>query len=191
MKRFAKCLSVFLVLVVAVCVGVFFAGCSSNGLTFRSIEKIEKTATDGLVDTYTIYYTDGTTDEYTVKNGEDGKNGTAGENGVDGKNGENGVNGKDGVDGKDGEDGKDGKDGLNGHDGEDGEDGVTDIEDIYAYYVENVEDISFADFLEKFLSVQSSDNSRVVAECLKSSLKACAILNAPLTAISIDSSRPG
>ncbi len=58
------------------------------------IAKIEKTATEGLVDTYTITFTDGTTATFTVTNGKDG---------IDGKNGEDGKNGVDGKNGKDGE----------------------------------------------------------------------------------------
>ena len=38
------------------------------------IQKIEKTGTEGLVDTYTITYTDGSSTTYTVKNGKDGEN---------------------------------------------------------------------------------------------------------------------
>ena len=41
------------------------------------IETIEKTATNGLVDIYTITYTDGRTMEYTVTNGERGEKGDA------------------------------------------------------------------------------------------------------------------
>lgn len=39
------------------------------------IKSIEKTGTEGLVDTYTITYTDGHTSTYQVRNGEPGKNG--------------------------------------------------------------------------------------------------------------------
>ena len=39
-----------------------------TGLTGNGIAKIEKTGTAGLVDTYTITYTDGTTTTYTVTN---------------------------------------------------------------------------------------------------------------------------
>ena len=39
------------------------------------IQKIEKTGTDGLVDTYTITYTNGQTTTYTVTNGADGEKG--------------------------------------------------------------------------------------------------------------------
>lgn len=55
------------------------------------IEKIEKTGTQGLVDTYTIYYTNGTTYTYTVTNGAQGQQGPAGPAGVDGSDGEDGV----------------------------------------------------------------------------------------------------
>ncbi len=54
------------------------------------IVKIEKIASEGLVDTYEITYTDGTTSTFTITNGADGSNG---ENGEDGKTpyiGENG-----------------------------------------------------------------------------------------------------
>lgn len=43
----------------------------------KGIVKIEKTATNGLIDTYTITYTDGTTYSYTVKNGKDGAGGSS------------------------------------------------------------------------------------------------------------------
>lgn len=41
------------------------------GVPGNGIDHIEKTATEGKFDTYTIYFTDGTTYEYIVKNGED------------------------------------------------------------------------------------------------------------------------
>lgn len=46
------------------------AGDDGNGIV-----SIVKTSTSGLVDTYTITYTDGTTSTFTVTNGEDGANG--------------------------------------------------------------------------------------------------------------------
>ncbi len=61
------------------------------------ISKIEKTGTNGNIDTYTISLTNGTTYNFTVTNG------------VDGKDGKDGVDGQDGLDGEDGEDGRDGK----------------------------------------------------------------------------------
>lgn len=45
------------------------------------IQKIEKTGTEGLVDTYTITYTNGQTTTYTVTNGADGEKGDPGEKG--------------------------------------------------------------------------------------------------------------
>lgn len=45
---------------------------SPQGETGNGIDRIEKTSTSGLVDTYTIYYTDGTTTTYTVTNGQSG-----------------------------------------------------------------------------------------------------------------------
>ena len=80
----------------------------------RGIVSIEKTSTEGLIDTYTITYTDDTTSTFNVRNGANGKDGT---NGQDGKDG---ADGKDGKDGKDGTNGQDGKDGADGQDGEDG-----------------------------------------------------------------------
>ena len=48
-----------------------------NGSDGRGIVSIEKTGTAGLVDTYTITYTDNTTATFTVTNGEDGSPGTS------------------------------------------------------------------------------------------------------------------
>lgn len=45
---------------------------SPQGETGNGIDRIEKTSTSGLVDTYTIYYTNGTTTTYTVTNGQNG-----------------------------------------------------------------------------------------------------------------------
>ena len=54
------------------------------------------------MDTYHVYYTNGTYEEFVVTNGKDG---------ADGINGADGLNGTDGKDGADGNDGADGKDG--------------------------------------------------------------------------------
>ena len=45
---------------------------SPQGETGNGIDRIAKTGTSGLVDTYTIYYTNGTTTTYTVTNGQSG-----------------------------------------------------------------------------------------------------------------------
>lgn len=58
-----------------------FAGCNQSPDPL-SVISIEKTETNGLVDTYTISYSDGSTYEFTVTNG---TNGTDGINGKDGK----------------------------------------------------------------------------------------------------------
>ena len=50
----------------------------------RSVVSIAKTATNGLVDTYTIYYSDGTTSTFDVTNGEHGSQGIQGNPGKDG-----------------------------------------------------------------------------------------------------------
>ena len=91
-----------------------------------SIVSIEKTLTEGLIDTYTITYSDNSTSTFTVVNGEQGEQGIQGEPGKDGhtpeiKIGENGNWIIDGVDigikaqGLNGSDGLDGKDGLSAY----------------------------------------------------------------------------
>jgi len=64
-----------------------------QGPAGNGISSITKSSTSGLVDTYTITYTNGNSDTFTVTNGADGTNGT------------DGTNGQDGTDGQDGEDG--------------------------------------------------------------------------------------
>ena len=101
-----------------------------DGVGIKGISLVKST---GLVDTYLIMYTDGSTSTFTVTNGEDGKDGQNGEDGKDGKDGVGidsvevnadgelvllftngtsinlgnvvGSNGKDGVDGVPGKDG--------------------------------------------------------------------------------------
>lgn len=58
------------------------------------IKSIEKTKSEGLIDTYEINFTDGRKYTFEIKNGKDGRNGTNGKNGKDGLNG---FDGKDGV----------------------------------------------------------------------------------------------
>ena len=70
-----------------------------NGLDGNGIVNIQKTRTDGNVDTYTITYTNGKTAIFTVTNGVKGKDGV---NGTNSSNGMNSVDGKDGARGKDG-----------------------------------------------------------------------------------------
>ena len=51
----------------------------------NGIDRIELTDSEGNVDTYTIYFTDGTEMTFTITNGEDGSQGIQGETGADGK----------------------------------------------------------------------------------------------------------
>ena len=44
-----------------------------KGETGASIESIDKTATDGLIDTYTVRLTNGTESNFYVTNGRDGE----------------------------------------------------------------------------------------------------------------------
>lgn len=86
MKKFVKAILPCLAVVVLMFVALAFSGC---GLTSsRSIVSVEKTSSNGLVDTYTIYYTDGTKDKYTIKNGADGKDGENGQKGEQGDKGD-------------------------------------------------------------------------------------------------------
>ena len=76
------------------------------------IVSIEKTATEGLVDTYTITFADGYTMTYTVTNGANGEKGETGETGAQGPQGEKGETGAQGPQGEKGKDGVNGKDGA-------------------------------------------------------------------------------
>ncbi|MBO5909961.1 MAG: trypsin-like peptidase domain-containing protein, partial [Clostridia bacterium] len=69
MKKFIKCLMVVLIIPIA----FMFTGCT-GGKEAVSIKDIKKTDSIGIVDVYTITYTNGTTDEFTIVNGEDGAN---------------------------------------------------------------------------------------------------------------------
>jgi hypothetical protein len=55
------------------------------------INKIEKTATEGLVDTYTIYFNNGSESQFTVTNG---AKGDKGDTGTQGEKGDTGVDGR-------------------------------------------------------------------------------------------------
>lgn len=82
-KTFKKALALFL----GIGFAVLATGCGF--FPFRSIVSIEKTASEGLVDTYTVTYSDGTFYTFEITNGENGK---------DGENGAQGVQGEDGKD---------------------------------------------------------------------------------------------
>ena len=62
--------------------GILHGNPGTPGTNGRGISSITKTGTVGLVDTYSINYTDGSTPtSYTVTNGADGEDGTDGQNG--------------------------------------------------------------------------------------------------------------
>ena len=124
-------------------------GTATPGKDGVGISKIEKTDTQGLVDTYTISYTNGTTTTFTVTNGQDGQDGVDGTSGSPGKDGQNGITptigengnwylgdedtgkpsrgekGDKGDTGNTGPAGADGAPGTNGQDGSPGEDGFS------------------------------------------------------------------
>ena len=64
-----------------------------KGDTGTGIHSIVKTATDGQIDTYTIYYTDGTNTTFNIKNGDPGPQGPEGPEGPQGPRGLQGYNG--------------------------------------------------------------------------------------------------
>lgn len=66
------------------------------------VSRIEKLRTEGRIDYYAVYLTDGTFYTFSVTNGKDGRNGTDGKDGIDGKDGKDGTDGINGTDGKNG-----------------------------------------------------------------------------------------
>ena len=73
------------------------SGGGTPGPAGVGIQKIEKTGTEGLVDTYTITYTNGQTTTYTIKNGEQGPKGERGPQGEQGPTGQTGPEGPTGA----------------------------------------------------------------------------------------------
>ena len=71
----------------------------TTGADGRGILNIIGPMTNGLTDTYTITYTDGTTSTFTVTNGAAGANGATGSQGPQGETGPQGPAGADGQDG--------------------------------------------------------------------------------------------
>lgn len=78
MKKFKNVLKYF-VFVLILIPAMFLSACTITIASERSIVSIEKTGTNGLVDTYTITYSDDTTSTFTITNGKDGKDGLDGE----------------------------------------------------------------------------------------------------------------
>ena len=71
MKRIAKRLILPLIAIVLV-LALVLSGCSSNSAYVTSIAK---TGSNGSQDIYTIYYSDGSTDSFTIENGVNGEDG--------------------------------------------------------------------------------------------------------------------
>ena len=119
MKKYVLCASLM------VLGTMVFTSCSTlnssttsedNSLTVVSVEK---TKTEGNVDTYTITFSDGTKGTFTVTNGVDGEKGDKGDKGDTGSQGEKGDKGDKGDTGSQGEKGD------KGDKGEDGADGIS------------------------------------------------------------------
>ncbi len=75
MKKIIAVLAAVLVICALCALCAMLAGCSILGEETVSIDRIVKTGTVGRVDTYTIYFTDGSTSSFEVTNGADGTNG--------------------------------------------------------------------------------------------------------------------
>ena len=80
----------------------------TNGADGRGIQSISGPVTNGLTDTYTINYTDGTTSTFTVTNGAVGAQGPVGPQGAQGETGATGPQGPAGANGTNGTNGQDG-----------------------------------------------------------------------------------
>ncbi len=80
MKKFCFCIALLLMMI---CPTMILAGCSEEN-PIISVVSIELTTTNDNQDTYTITYSDGTEDFFTVTNGEQGIQGIQGVKGEDG-----------------------------------------------------------------------------------------------------------
>ena len=89
----------------------------TDGTDGVGITSITKTGTSGLVDTYTITYSDSTTSTFTVTNGADGATGATGPQGPQGETGATGPEGPQGPTGATGATGPQGPQGPAGADG--------------------------------------------------------------------------
>ncbi len=79
----------FLATIVALVCTVGFSSCVAQRDAV-SIVSIEKTASEGLIDTYTIYYSDGSEYSFQVTNGANGETGAVGDKGEKGDKGDDG-----------------------------------------------------------------------------------------------------
>ena len=70
MKKLIRCIMIALLLPIAFVCG----GCGIGAKDAISIKDIKKTDSVGVVDTYTVTYTNGDTSQFTIVNGKDGEN---------------------------------------------------------------------------------------------------------------------
>ena len=109
------------------------SGSGSGSGRGKGIEKVEQTTVskeDGGENVCTVYYTDGSTTEFTFLNGSkgsDGIQGIQGEKGEKGDPGEKGADGAKGDKGDKGDTGEQGIQGIQGIQGEKGENGKTPV----------------------------------------------------------------
>ncbi len=172
MKSFLKKI---LILILALTVSV----CALSGCNMHSgnvVVSIEKTASTELSDTYTITYSDGTTETIEIKHGKDGVDGQDGARGEKGDPGQDGVDGIDGTDGEPGQDGapgQDGKDGIDGVDGKDGKDGQDLVLDqVFEKWLTENPGKTYDDFVAELLNVSvGADNSLMINRALSSTAK--------------------
>ena len=134
-----------------------FAACSSQ----TYVTSIEKSSTEGSTDTYTIYYSDGTQSQFTVPNGSEEATKpyvtSIAKTSSDGLDDTYTVCYSDGTTGN--------------FTVSNGADGV-DAQELYEKYKEETgEDLTYAQFLEKYLSVDNADTASVINYCLQSCLK--------------------
>ena len=186
-KIFIKLIS----LALCVILSLGLVGCDLKSLISAgeplTVISVAKTATDGLTDTYTIYFSDGSTGSFTVTNGADGEKGEDGKDGKDGENGEDGGAAVDGVGIL--EIRKTNSDGLtdtytifftngtettfqvtNGRDGDD----ITALSLYESYKEKYGETLTYSEFLEKYLSVEGSysdESFAIINDCLRSTAK--------------------
>lgn len=137
-----------------------------KGETGNGISDISKTGIDGLVDTYTITYTDGTKTTFTVTNGAQGAQGIQGIQGVPGKDGHTpvitiGENGNWFVDGADTGVKAEAIKGETGAPGADGEDGDTPyIGENGNWFIDGV------DTGVKAEGKDGNDNNKIIILCI-------------------------
>ena len=137
----------FIVLFALIVSATAFTGC--HMYNEKVVVSIEKTVSGEFGDTYTISYSDGTSETIEIKHGQDGQNG---------QNGANGLNGADGQDGVDGQDGQDGQDLA--------------IDQLFDKWLELNPGKTYDDFLTEFLQIDASmDNSKAVNKALASSAR--------------------